>query len=189
MRKNDIRLVKTQKAIRLALFRLLDKKPIEKITITELTAKAGICRKTFYLHFHSIGEVLEDFNAEQLKNIEDSIREIPFTDLRSFLVKLAESITSAPLDLDYMRNIAATAQSYRLEFNLVAATADSVAVKLKEALPVAKRGEAERYALFISSTISLIILSWLRQPYAADSLEETAQTAIDLCLNGLHDRF
>ncbi|MBQ9794006.1 MAG: hypothetical protein IJW34_03570 [Clostridia bacterium] len=48
--KIDRRIIKTKRAIAVALLQLLSEKPLEEITITELTLKADINRKTFYLH-------------------------------------------------------------------------------------------------------------------------------------------
>lgn len=47
-----------------AFGRLLDEKPLNKITVRELTEKCGVSRNTFYYHFqnipHLLGETLEE---------------------------------------------------------------------------------------------------------------------------------
>lgn len=43
-----------------AFLELLEKKDIEYITIKELCAAAGVNRSTFYLHYESIGDLLEE---------------------------------------------------------------------------------------------------------------------------------
>ncbi|USS91733.1 TetR/AcrR family transcriptional regulator [Fructobacillus americanaquae] len=42
----------------LGLIRLMNTKPLEKITISELTKEAGLSRRTFYRHFQSIDDIL-----------------------------------------------------------------------------------------------------------------------------------
>ena len=42
-----------------ALDRLLEKKPLEKIRINDLTEACGVNRQTFYYHFHDIYELVE----------------------------------------------------------------------------------------------------------------------------------
>ena len=41
----------TKKAIAASVTRLLEKKPIDKITIREITDDCGMTRNTFYYHF------------------------------------------------------------------------------------------------------------------------------------------
>jgi len=44
----------------LALIDLLKKKPFEYITVSEICETAGVNRSTFYLHYETIGELLEE---------------------------------------------------------------------------------------------------------------------------------
>ena len=53
----DLRVRRTLKAIRYAFYKLVLEKNYSDISITELTERAEINRKTFYLHYSS----LEDF--------------------------------------------------------------------------------------------------------------------------------
>lgn len=89
----DLRVVKTKSYIRSALFDLMSEKPIAKITISEICARAKINRKTFYSHYHAPcdvieeleNEVLEEFSAilrrggESILNIGAGIRDISTT--------------------------------------------------------------------------------------------------------------
>ena len=49
---------------------LLEKKPLDKITVKELTEKADVNRKTFYSHYSSIEDVLNEIEDEILKKIQ-----------------------------------------------------------------------------------------------------------------------
>lgn len=48
----------TKKALLSAFGELLEKKPFNKITITDITAKCGLNRMTFYYHFDNIYELM-----------------------------------------------------------------------------------------------------------------------------------
>lgn len=50
----DLRIQRTKAAIKEAFLELREKKPIEKITVTELTRLANINKATFYLHYSDI---------------------------------------------------------------------------------------------------------------------------------------
>lgn len=56
-----------------SLFALLETKPIEKITPTELFRHAGINRNTFYSHYCSPEELLDSVESEILEIIMASI--------------------------------------------------------------------------------------------------------------------
>jgi len=52
-KKVDRRIRKTRQAFRKALLKLLQEKPFEKISVTDLTNQADIARITFYKHYDS----------------------------------------------------------------------------------------------------------------------------------------
>ncbi len=69
---------KTKQAMRHAFVELLKKKPYNAITISELTREADIDRRTFYLHYECIEDLVSEMQqlarnmiAEQLKNCEN----------------------------------------------------------------------------------------------------------------------
>lgn len=77
-RKTDRRIEKTKQAMRHAFVELLKRKPYNAITISELTREADIDRRTFYLHYKCIEDLVSemqqiarDMIAEQLKNCEN----------------------------------------------------------------------------------------------------------------------
>lgn len=71
--KIDRRVIKTEKALEEALLSLLQAKPIEQITTTELCRTAGINRNTFYAHYPNPMNLLERIENEFIKYIVDLI--------------------------------------------------------------------------------------------------------------------
>ena len=57
--EEDLRVARTNRALKEAFEELVLEKDVDKITITELTKRAGVNRKTFYLHYETI-EALYD---------------------------------------------------------------------------------------------------------------------------------
>lgn len=62
--KSDRRVIKTDQAICQSLMELMMTKPFDKITVSEVAEHANIGRKTFYLHFSSLEEVLTEIEQE-----------------------------------------------------------------------------------------------------------------------------
>lgn len=60
----DKRVIRTKKAIKAALFRIMEEKDISSISISELTREANVNRRTFYTHYHSITDILEEIEGD-----------------------------------------------------------------------------------------------------------------------------
>jgi len=56
--KTDRRVDKTNKALRKAISELIEEKPYEDITVTELVERANIARSSFYAHFRDKDDLL-----------------------------------------------------------------------------------------------------------------------------------
>lgn len=61
---NDKRVVRTKKAIKAALFKIMETKDISAITISELTAEANVNRRTFYTHYRNITDILNEIESD-----------------------------------------------------------------------------------------------------------------------------
>ncbi len=72
--REDLRVVKTKECIRTALFELMGEKRFEKITISEISARARINRKTFYRHYTSPSDVIEELENEVLAEFSATLR-------------------------------------------------------------------------------------------------------------------
>lgn len=69
----DIRIEKTQKAIKNAFLELRSKKALEKISVKELCELACINKSTFYSHYEDIYALSESLEIETVNSIVNSI--------------------------------------------------------------------------------------------------------------------
>ena len=84
MNKSESKYLNTAKLMNTALVELLNKKDYEFITIKEICAKAGVSRSTFYLHYDTVDDLLEecienqnkDFLAYFSQNVENFVAKI-----------------------------------------------------------------------------------------------------------------
>ena len=60
----DRRVLRTKKLLRNSLFSLIGEKPADKITVKDLTLRAGVNRSTFYCYFSDIPDMLEKLQDE-----------------------------------------------------------------------------------------------------------------------------
>ncbi len=70
MDRENMRVIVSKRMIREGLLRCLQKKSIEKITITELCREAQVNRTTFYNHYSIPADVLNEISAEIVTQIE-----------------------------------------------------------------------------------------------------------------------
>lgn len=71
-RKTDRRTLYTINVIKDALLEVLADKPFEKVTITDVCRIAEITRATYYLHYQSLTEVLDELLRDALQMAEDT---------------------------------------------------------------------------------------------------------------------
>ncbi len=69
----DLRIQRTRANIHSAFIELRSRKPIEKITIKELSELAFINKATFYQHYHDIYDLAESMEDDLIDNIIGSI--------------------------------------------------------------------------------------------------------------------
>lgn len=69
----DIRITKTKRSIAAAFLELRARKPIEKITVKELCARAQINKSTFYTHYRDIYDLSEALETQLAQQIVDSL--------------------------------------------------------------------------------------------------------------------
>lgn len=67
----DRRQIRTKRAIREALIVLMEEKPINQITISELSESADINRKTFYAHYNTVEDVLDEIEDNILAGLSE----------------------------------------------------------------------------------------------------------------------
>ena len=75
----DRRVAKTQAAIHRALEELVCEKPPHRITVAEITRRANIHRKTFYLHYNSVEELFREELESMKQDYAETIDSIPPT--------------------------------------------------------------------------------------------------------------
>lgn len=84
-RKTDLRVQKTRTAIKDAFKKMVMEMDASDITVKELTDRAMIHRKTFYLHYTTIEalyeDILKELSEEYYKEIDQLPPDAPFTEV------------------------------------------------------------------------------------------------------------
>lgn len=92
----DRRIKRTKENIKNTLIKMLESMPITSVSVTELAEKANISRKTFYLHYNSVYDAVEDIDndlSDLLQNLVDRMeRDQEKIDASQFFNELSEGI-------------------------------------------------------------------------------------------------
>lgn len=97
-KKEDLRVIKTKRAIRQAFEGMICEMDYEQITIKELVERAEINRKTFYLHYESIDALLEELQDEIAESfIAQNVSYSSMAEMRRITRYFFEYAASMPL--------------------------------------------------------------------------------------------
>ncbi|MGN0665592.1 MAG: TetR/AcrR family transcriptional regulator [Huintestinicola sp.] len=86
--KGNQRIALTKRLLQESLIRLMDQKPLEKISVTELCDEAGINRTTFYRHYYTPHDVLMDMEIDFNNRFIDSFNPANAKDISTYTEEL-----------------------------------------------------------------------------------------------------
>lgn len=97
-KREDLRVKKTKEAIHNAFKSMICEMDYEQITIKELAQRAQINRKTFYLHYTSLDELLEELQKEIAENfIRRKVSYSSMKDIQDLIRLFFEQAANMPL--------------------------------------------------------------------------------------------
>lgn len=73
---SDKRVIRTKKAIKAALFKIMEEKDISSISISELTQEANVNRRTFYTHYRNITDILDEIEGDLVEALGKLVQSI-----------------------------------------------------------------------------------------------------------------
>ena len=88
MAHTDLRVQRTRKILKDTFHEMIITTEFEKITIKDLCEKAMINRRTFYLHYSSIEDLLEDFIFDYTREYYDLIKDFDIIEEVDELVRI-----------------------------------------------------------------------------------------------------
>jgi AcrR family transcriptional regulator len=96
--------IRSRKLIRQAFLELIQEKPVEKITVTDIIKRADINRGTFYAHYQDIRDLMEQMGNETLAQIIELLEAFNYHnflhDPLPLVMKISEWLQA---DVDYYR--------------------------------------------------------------------------------------
>ena len=89
----DSRIRYTKFRIRIAFFELLKNCPVDKMTVKGICEIAMVNRATFYKYYDSAADLMNKIEEEMLDNIEEQIKRVDLSDLKSNFTIILKDIS------------------------------------------------------------------------------------------------
>lgn len=161
----DLRMYKTENAIRDAFFELRKKMPLEKIRINELCKMAQINKSTFYRHYIDVFDLSNALEMQLIENVTSQfvVADTLYSNPELFVTGLRQAIQP------YKEEI------YILYDGRIRVFADQMEAWLTKVYLNEKSAEADRITL--SFLVGGAIHTFLSPKFNSD---ETARTIVDL---------
>lgn len=186
-KKQDRRLLRTRRRIREAFLSLLEEK--DRITVKELAERADIDRKTFYLHYTSTADVMEEIQDELLCHVTELLSEYDPAapgDSAAVIFRQLNEFVEANSSL-YRRLL--SADRYSFFYHKLQNALQAVIVANWQQRPGLRLDamQLELYARFIAAGLMSIYVSWLENPRYTP--EEVSGTVSALLVTSTRDIF
>lgn len=116
--------IRSKKLINTALADLLQEKPLDKITVTDVVNRAGINRGTFYAHYADIPDVINHLIENTFSMIREVLSQDPrqLSQLPGMLLGQIQHILES--DSEFYRKVMASSAASLLQEQLVAVVVD-----------------------------------------------------------------
>lgn len=177
--KIDRRIIKTKRAISLALLQLLSEKGVDDITITELTTKADINRKTFYLHYTCIADVADELTGK-LDNLFHEALDNALTEEREFIpAKFFEFVKDKIAEQPELFRAFCAEQTCTYFVHALGETVMNTLMGVYRSYTSAPDTTLRLSLIYMASGVLNIYLDWVRNPSSL-SMEDITALALRL---------
>lgn len=110
--------IRSRQLIKAALADLLQEKPLDKITVTDIVNRAQINRGTFYAHYTDIPDVIQHLIQQAFSSIQEALAQPQqLADVPQVLLKQVQAFLEE--DLDFYRKVLSSSVSALMQEQLV----------------------------------------------------------------------
>jgi AcrR family transcriptional regulator len=171
MSKGDVTVLTTENIVS-GFKELIEEKPLSRITVSDICEKAGISRKTFYVHFADKNDLLNHIFFDIIMRSTNELRALlPSRELKSGPKLILEGFYKQLYDNrhfieKFMKN-GGQAQFQKIFIDVLSSENEKI-------LSSAKMPEREReyMAYFYASSQALLVIKWINDkcPYTSNQM-------------------
>lgn len=171
--------VRSRKLIKEALADLLQEKPLDKITVTDVVNRAQINRGTFYAHYTDIPDVIQHLIHQTFSNIQEVLSQppLPIMDIPHALLSRIQKILEE--DLNFYQKILGSSASALMTEQLVQITMDYL-LQQEEAFGIKNHEQYILMIRFCAGGLSNLYYDWFagKLDFSLDELTRQAEALL-----------
>ena len=179
--------IRSRKLIIDALADLLQEKPLDKITVTDVVSRADINRGTFYAHFRDIPDVVDHLIQQTFSAIRDAMMEQvdSFETIAHTLLFTIQQILEA--DIGFYKKILNSSASMIMQEQLVAVVEEFI-LDQKDAFFSGTQEEYQMAIRFCAGGLSNLCRDWFagKLPCSLSELTQIGERLILSIINLSH---
>ena len=179
--KVDVRITKTKDRLKRALLQLLKEKSLDKISISEICSLASVNRNTFYAHYTSLKELLEEIESQLLESVINNIK--CDQGKGKSITELLYNILECVRDNKDLCSILFTENGDKDFLVSLLMFAFPTSVKNWSTVYNISEKDASRFYYFVISGVACVVKDWIKNGLDASSME-LAQLLNNLILYG-----
>lgn len=177
--------IRSRKLIKTALADLLQEKPLDKITVTDVVNRAGINRGTFYAHYADIPDVIDHLIQETFSMIKEALTAQPknLMDIPHLLLAQIQAILEE--DLDFYRKVMNSSASPLMQQQLISIILDYM-LQRESDFSMAEHAPFVLTIRFCAGGLSHLYRDWFsgKLDITLDELTQHATTLLQRVLEG-----
>ena len=154
--KTDARVRYTRRVIKESILRLLEERPVNRITVKEVCEAAQINRATFYAHFTDCFDVLNQMENDLLADFERSLSFASVVDVMDMIERIYAMIDQ---NAEVCRVLIFQNKDSSLTAKMIAMAHDKTIVRWKEQLTRATESDREMLFTCLSNGLLNVILT------------------------------
>ena len=110
LKKTDARIIKTRRGLRESLVKIMENKPFDKISVSEICSEALVNRMTFYKHYNDKYDLLNDIILDIKYSILNKLeKKYPHADIEAdslnYILYLIEMVVDECLERRAIANL------------------------------------------------------------------------------------
>ena len=167
--------IRSRTLIKGALADLLQEKPLEKITVTDVVNRAGINRGTFYAHYSDVPDVINRVIQQTFAGIREALspRILPLEDVPGAIMNSIQSILES--DLDFYKKIMNSTAAPMLQEQMINLVLEYL-IERETAYHVANQDPCFLTIRFCAGGLSNLYRDWVTGKIPIPLSELTAQS-------------
>lgn len=182
----DLRVIKTRQNIKNAVLELMSEKTISSITITDISKRAMINRKTFYRHYNSVDDVVMEIEEDILKTLYTLLNQSNASCLEIGVV-LEYIGKTIQMYKDNLYKTLKLSPEYIYSGRLKELLRKTTEVSIKNAVGITNDSTLKVVSQFLVSGVLSVYAEWLENDCKEDLtfIVETTQKISHACLSNL----